>query len=1487
MSYRDLRRFCLVFFALVGTCEVFGQSYSDLNWYFGNNPQSIRFIRPNFEADTIRIPNALGNGASAVGSDGVSGAVMFYTDGFTVYDINHDVMPNGTGLNGNNGVNQSVVVSANPAVAGQFFIFTNNGTLARTVVDMNLNGNAPGFPAPPLGEVGAVKNDPTDLPATPRSQGTIIISNDTLNAFWLISHETGTINYDITEIDKDGNISNTSTPIPGAPTNVANFSYNAATGQIAVSPQDGGVDVAILNIDITDGILSLASTVPGTAGLGLGIYDTEWSMDGRFLYISGNFDAAGDSLIQADLNAAPIELNTMLTQNVDRSFGLQIAPDSSIYHLYQAPGGQFRLGRINDPDSLGALALYAPIPLGAQSYQGRQFPSFLPVFDPMLMVDFTFAGTCANAPTFFFPNIKPDADSVRWAFGDGNGSMQLSPFNTYGMEGPFDITLIAYVNGDSAFTTRQINILPFDLQISGVPMQDTLCVEEFGTARAEYTAMATGMDAAGAVFQWGHEPLPGATTTLDSAGNYFVVATAANGCAVSATLDAVEYGAIDMRSFVWYFGENAGIDFNPLVDPDNPGPPVAIPFGNPAIFNGGNQMVAPEGCSVYGDDNGQPIFYSNGLDIYDRLGDLIATGIGGDTSATQSVFIIPFPEDATLYYVFLTQSIYDRDGANEYDTRYVIFDLKQRNGLGDLVRNPATNDVLVSDLFCNSTERVTGNDNWVIIHEYGNNNFRAYPITANGIGLPTISNIGMDHPTSSETAGRGYMKLSNGNRLGVALSISNNENFIEIFDFDNATGAVSNPLSLDLSDNIAGLVPQTGQVYGLEFSPPPERFVFTTLRNSAGGTKIFHWTIDTTTVAGNVTDMDTIRRSRTLVAEEFGENLGAMQIGPDGTIYIAHDGSTFLATITNPNAIPGSPTQDPNFSLFGFDLRARGGTSRSTLGLPNFDNQFAVNPPVSSIVAGSGCEGEPLTFSINNPQSREDYRWNILDENGLTLSNPSAVIPNTGIGDTFTFTITEAGTYTARVDIITPCDLNLVDVIPTITPVQFQINALPVYDIINVMDVTTACGLANGSFDIDLTGLTGDFSYIVSGPVPTTPTTVTAPGIVPVRNLSAGAYTVTLTNTATGCDTEITQTINDPAPYTLSTTTVDALCDGSGGMITVTLDGAPGFDVQYTLQNQANMAVVTTGSSSVSPFSIPSNAGTFILNVTDVNGAGCLVSESDIIIGTPPAADLTVPAEVVVCDATEARIPFTTNALSIDVSGPAATTFEGNEIVVTIPGIYTIQGIGDDVTLCNSPTFAINVIFNNSTPNPLPARFTICPDDGVVVADRAAIPNPPPGFIMANWFDASGTPITGDVNGLFEFSAARDTLFVLNFTEITGELINPFGCPTPVEIEIVEDCRARITAPSAFTPNDDGLNDNFIIFPFLVSQDDFQIFLYNRWGELIFQSSDLNFRWNGGYDNDPGRPVQNGTYAYKVQFKSNIDATAEIQEQRGGITLIR
>lgn len=85
--------------------------------------------------------------------------------------------------------------------------------------------------------------------------------------------------------------------------------------------------------------------------------------------------------------------------------------------------------------------------------------------------------------------------------------------------------------------------------------------------------------------------------------------------------------------------------------------------------------------------------------------------------------------------------------------------------------------------------------------------------------------------------------------------------------------------------------------------------------------------------------------------------------------------------------------------------------------------------------------------------------------------------------------------------------------------------------------------------------------------------------------------------------------------------------------------------------------------------------------------------------------------------------------------------------------------------------------------------------------------------------------------------------------------------------------------PNAFTANNDGLNDKFYWLPVFVKE--FYLQIYNRWGELIFETKDKNQPWDGTYN---GKNVPADVYFYKL-FYTGWEGTEKAQS--GNFTLMR
>ena len=618
-----------------------------------------------------------GQGGSAVATDPLSGEILFYTDGLSVFDASHNVMPNGTGLPGLTPSNQQVGICPDPNNSDLYYIFTNtaggtnSGNVLYHVVDLSLPGNA-GMFAPNLGSVTS-KNVATPINTT--SEAMVVIPKPGFDGCWVVTQERGTTTYRALEVTSAGIgppvISNVATT-GGTSLVAANFAYTPQDGgKIAVSPQNANRNVQILDFNAASGLISFREEVPNTGnndGAEYAVYDTEWSANGANLYISrfGSDSSPTARLLQYDPNLPNVQV--VPTPTLDRSLGLRLGPDDRIYHLYQVNSGQFLVGQIDQPDQILDSIDYDPMPMdiGNINYNGRQFPEFAFARRTSNSDMFMVLGECTTNPIQFFPQVDPMATDFSWNIGGFTSRNELAPSLSITNGGTFTVTMNYSLNGRPYSDTAQVTITQTDLQAQ---LADTIiCPGQ--------SVVLDPMPQGGSMqydYSW-HDKTNSPTYTTDSAGVYWVVVEdLLDGCKVYTSAEVTVCGEQDMRSAVWYFGQNAGYNFN------DPQQAISGP------------MVAPEGTSTISDRNGNVLFYTNGETVWNREGIVMPNGtdIGGTPgststiNSTQSAVIVPYPNDETLFYIFITEEVVDQDGLNSYIMGYAVVDIKEDMGLGD------------------------------------------------------------------------------------------------------------------------------------------------------------------------------------------------------------------------------------------------------------------------------------------------------------------------------------------------------------------------------------------------------------------------------------------------------------------------------------------------------------------------------------------------------------------------------------------------------------------------------------------------------------------------------------------------------------------------------------------------------------------------------------------------------------------------------------
>jgi gliding motility-associated-like protein len=240
--------------------------------------------------------------------------------------------------------------------------------------------------------------------------------------------------------------------------------------------------------------------------------------------------------------------------------------------------------------------------------------------------------------------------------------------------------------------------------------------------------------------------------------------------------------------------------------------------------------------------------------------------------------------------------------------------------------------------------------------------------------------------------------------------------------------------------------------------------------------------------------------------------------------------------------------------------------------------------------------------------------------------------------------------------------------------------------------------------------------------------------------------------------------------------------------------------------------------------------------------------------------------------------PFT-NGMSAHVQGPVL--FDPT-VWTKITGTYTATGGEKFITLggfqnSGQPAFVymyIDMVEVYELPSEQIFNLEVCNGESLLLSASA-----PDNYRDATSFSWS----TGETSSSITISQAGIYTVEKHFGEcliIDSFFVSSGNCDVDTTIipsDTIEE--QTLFIPSAFTPNGDGINDEFKIYGEGLTE--IQMNIFNRWGEIIFTSDQTHFNWNG---TNKGVPVQVDVYVYQIFFK-NQEGIRE--ERMGKLVLVR
>jgi len=279
-------------------------------------------------------------------------------------------------------------------------------------------------------------------------------------------------------------------------------------------------------------------------------------------------------------------------------------------------------------------------------------------------------------------------------------------------------------------------------------------------------------------------------------------------------------------------------------------------------------------------------------------------------------------------------------------------------------------------------------------------------------------------------------------------------------------------------------------------------------------------------------------------------------------------------------------------------------------------------------------------------------------------------------------------------------------------------------------------------------------------------------------------------------------------------------------------------------------------------------AGTYTVTVTD--GNGCTNTSTVIVTNNNPLPSATATGTTIPCTQTTDTINAnsTTANVTYNWSGPGIVSGgTTNNPTVNAAGTYTVT-ITDPITGCTNTATATVVV----TPSPTAS----------VSADVTIIQGAPTTLTASGSTNYVWTPTTNlnpTTGNTVVASPTITTTYCVEVSDNNG--CKDTACVT-VTVELPCPENENLDVPNAFSPNKDGVNDEFCLQGWESCIENFSILIYNRWGEKVYESKDPNFCWDGTYR---GKELDAQVFVY--QLKARFININEPIIKKGNISLIR
>lgn len=589
---------------------------------------------------------------------------------------------------------------------------------------------------------------------------------------------------------------------------------------------------------------------------------------------------------------------------------------------------------------------------------------------------------------------------------------------------------------------------------------------------------------------------------------------------------------------------------------------------------------------------------------------------------------------------------------------------------------------------------------------------------------------------------------------------------------------------------------------------------------------------------------------------------------PAGTYAItvtdqANCSSTISVTLTQPSQAVTLNVQSNNISCYGvmdgsITITASGGTPGYT---------YAWNPNISSTNTASGLG--PGTYTITVTDTK-----NCTVVPSITISQPNQPL-------TLTPSQTNLSCYQSA------DGLAVVAVSGGTFPYTFLWNP-------NVSVNDSATGLSAGNYGVTVTdynGCTNTSSYVLTEPTlltsidshvnilchgeSTGSIILTPSGGTPgysyswspavsvndsALNLTAGNYSVTLSD-ANNCTMLKTVTLSEPPLLTLALTPTAALCHGENTGSINSIAGGGVSPYSFSATDGTNNFNSATGH-----FTALSE-GNYTVTVTDQNA--CETSATTIV--TEPSA---ISDVINITDAS--CYHYSDGQLEVVMSGGSPNySFAFSDGSTNTNGIFSGLSAGTYVVTVSDANGCV-VVDSVLIAEPDSVFIEVYPTPSEVKLGHELqinLTSNQTGSVTYNWTPSFGLSCYDCPDPIF------NGVYSQQYTVVAT---NQNGCIGTSEFIVTVVPNYDVFIPNAFTPNGDGVNDEWVMFGNMTAIKQIEIAVFNRIGEKVFESHDIHFAWDGTYK---GVKVPPGAYVYYAKFVWLNNHSDD--KYKGSLTILR